>query len=51
MKILYIANYQFPVTFSVFAVLVYKLWPEKDHNPHTNHLLYSFKFIQSKAQN
>ena len=34
-----------------FAVLHIKLWLEEDRDLDTDHLLYSFKFIQSKVQN
>ena len=47
---LYIANYEY-VTISSFAVLSIKLWLEADGDLHTDHPLYSFKFIQLKAQN
>ena len=47
---LYIADYEY-INITSFAVLDIKLWLEKDSDLDTNHPLYSFKFIQSKAQN
>ena len=47
---LYIADYE-PVNISSFAVLGIKLWLEEDGNLKADQPLYSFKFIQSKAQN
>ena len=47
---LYIADYEY-LNISSFAVLDIKLWLEEDSNLDTDHPLYSFKFIHSKAQN
>ena len=47
---MYIGNYQY-VNISGFAVLGIKLWLEEDGDLNRNDHLYSFKFIQSKAQN
>ena len=47
---LYIGDYEY-VNISSFAVLGIKLWLEVDGNLNRNDSLYSFKFIQSKAQN
>ena len=47
---LYIGNYKY-VNISSFAVLGVKLWLEEDGDLNKNDPLYSFKFIQSKAQN
>ena len=47
---LYIGDYVF-VNISSFAVLGRKLWLEKDGDLNRNDPLYSFIFIQSKAQN
>ena len=38
------------VNISSFAVLDMKLWLEEDIDLDTDHLSYSFKFIQSKVQ-
>ena len=46
---LYIGDYEY-VSISSFAVLGVKLWLEEDGDLKNDHL-YSFKFIQSKAQN
>ena len=46
---LYIEDYH--ANISSFAVLEIKLWLEEDSDLDTDHLLYSFKFIQSKVQN
>ena len=46
---LYIGNYKY-VNTSSFAVLDIKLWLEEDSDLNRNDPLYSFKFIQSKAQ-
>ena len=46
---LYIANYEY-LNISSFVVLNIELWPE-DGDLHTDHPLYSLKFIQSKVQN
>ena len=45
-----IADYEY-VNISSFAVLDIKLWLKEDSNLDTYHPLYSFKFIQSEAQN
>ena len=47
---LYIGNYEY-VDISSFAVLGIKLWLAEDRDLNRNDPLYSFKFIQSKAQN
>ena len=47
---LYIGDYIY-VNTSNFAVLGIKLWLEEDGDLNRNDPLYSFKFIQSKAQN
>ena len=47
---LYIGDYEYVNIFS-FAVLGIKLWLEKGGDLNRNDLLYSFKFIQLKAQN
>ena len=47
---LYISNYEY-VNISTFAKSDIKLWQEEDGDLNTHHPLYSFKFIQSKAQN
>ena len=47
---LYIGDYEY-VNISSFAVLGVKLWLEEDGDLNRNDPLYSFKFIQSKAQN
>ena len=47
---LYISDYEY-VNISSFAVLGIKLWLEEDSDLNRNDPLYSFKFIQSKAQN
>ena len=47
---LYIGDYKY-VNTSNFAVLGIKLWLEEDGDLNRNDPLYSFKFIQSKAQN
>ena len=47
---LYISDYEY-VNISSFAVLGIKLWLEEDGDLNRNDPLYSFKFIQSKAQN
>ena len=47
---LYIDDYKY-VTIPSFAELDIKLWLEEDGDLNTNDHLYSFKFIQSKAQN
>ena len=47
---LYIGNYEY-VNISSFPVLEIKLWLEEDGDFNRNDHLYSFKFIQSKAQN
>ena len=47
---LYIGDYEY-VNISSFAVLGIKLWLEEDDDLNRNDPLYSFKFIQSKAQN
>ena len=44
-----IAHYEY-VNISSFAALDIKLWVEEDSELNTNHLLYSLKFIQLKAQ-
>ena len=46
----YIGDYEY-VIISSLAVLGIKLWLEEDGNLNRNDPLYSFKFIQSKAQN
>ena len=46
---LYTFDYKYVNIFSS-AVLYIKLWLEEDGDLHTNHHLFSFKFIQSKAQ-
>ena len=47
--ILYIGDYEF-VNISSFAVLGIKLWLEEDGDVNRSDPLYSFKFVQSKAQ-
>ena len=47
---LYTADYEY-VNISSFAVLGIKLWLEEDGELNGKDPLYSFKFIQSKAQN
>ena len=47
---LHIGDYEH-VSISSFAVLSIKLWLEEDGDLNRNDPLYSFKFIQSKAQN
>ena len=47
---LYIADYEY-VNISSFAVLDIMFWLEEDGELHTDHPLYSFKSIQSEAQN
>ena len=47
---LYISDYEY-VNISTFALSDIKLWLEGDDDLNTHHPLYSFKFIQSKAQN
>ena len=47
---LYTDDYEY-VNISSFAVLGIKLWLEEDGDLNRNDPLYSFKFIQSKAQN
>ena len=47
---LYIGDYKYVKIFS-FAVLGIKLWLEEGGNLNRNDHLYSFKFIQLKAQN
>ena len=47
---LYISVYEC-VNISIFALLDVKLWLEEDGNVNTHHPLYSFIFIQSRAQN
>ena len=47
---LYIVDYEY-VNISSFAVLGIKLWLQEDGDLNRNDRLYSFKFIQSKAQN
>ena len=47
---LYISDYEY-VNISSFTVLGIKLWLEEDGDFYRNDPLYSFKFIQSKAQN
>ena len=49
-KTLYSADYEY-VKISSLAVLGIKLWLEEDGDLNRNDPLYSFKFIQSKAQN
>ena len=39
------------VNISAFALSDVKLWLEEDGDVNTNHPLYSFRFIQSRAQN
>ena len=46
---MYIGDYQY-VNISSFAVLGIKLWLEEDGDLNRNNPLYSFRFIQSKAQ-
>ena len=46
---LYIGDYEY-VNISSFAVLSVKLWLEEDGDLNRNDPLYSFKFIQLKAQ-
>ena len=47
---LYIVNYEY-VNISSFSVLDIKLSREEDGDLNKDHSLYSFKVIQSKAQN
>ena len=47
---LYIADYEY-INISSFAVLDIKLLLEQDSDLDTDHPLYLFKFMQSKAQN
>ena len=47
---LYIGNYEY-VNISRFSALAINLWLEEDDGLNRNDPLYSFKFIQSKAQN
>ena len=47
---LYIADYEY-INITSFAVSDIKLWLEEDSDLNTDHPLYPFKFIQSKAQN
>ena len=47
---MYVADYQY-VNITSFAVWDINLWLEEDSDLDTDHPLYSFKFIQSKAQN
>ena len=47
---LYIGDYEY-VNICSFAVLDIKLWLKEDGHLNKNNPLYSFKFIQSKAQN
>ena len=47
---LYNGDYEY-VNISSFAVLGIKLWLEEDGDSNRNDPLYSFKFIQSRAQN
>ena len=47
---LYIGDYE-SVNIYSFVVLGIKLWLEEDSDLNRNDSLYSFKFIQSKAQN
>ena len=47
---LYLGDCEY-VNISSFAVLGIKLWLEEDVDLNRNDRLYSFKFIQSKAQN
>ena len=47
---LYIGDYEY-VNIPSVAVLGIKLWLEEDGDLNRNDPLYSFKFIQSKAQN
>ena len=47
---LYIADCEY-INITSFAVLDIKLWLEEDSDLDTDHPLYSFKFVQSKAQN
>ena len=47
---LYIGNYEY-VNISSFSALGINLWLEEDDDLNRNDPLYSFKFIQSKAQN
>ena len=47
---MYISDYEH-VNISSFAVLGIKLWLEEDGDLNRNDPLYSFKFIQTKAQN
>ena len=49
-KTLYNGAYEY-VNISSFAVLDMKLWLQEESDLNRNYLLYSFKFIQSKAQN
>ena len=47
---LYISVYEC-VNISTFALSDVKLWLEEDGDVNTHHPLYSFRFIQSRAQN
>ena len=47
---LYISVYEC-VNISTFALSDVKLWLEEDGDINTHHPLYSFRFIQSRAQN
>ena len=47
---LYIGDYEY-VDITSFVVLDIKLWMEEDGDLNSNDPLYSFKFIQSRAQN
>ena len=47
---LYISDYEC-VNISTFALSDIKLWLEEDGDLNTHHPLYSFRFIQSRAQN
>ena len=47
---LYISVYEC-VNISTFSPSDVKLWLEEDGNINTHHPLYSFRFIQSRAQN
>ena len=46
---LYIADYEYG-NISSFPVIDIRLWLEEESDLNTDHPLYSFKFIQSKAQ-
>ena len=47
---MYITDYEY-VSISSLTVLEIKLWLEEDNDLDTDYLLYSFEFLQSKAQN